>query len=109
MITNKQTDTPYKKYAVETDNTLLQWLTENLTGYSRSKVKAILHGQGVFVDGKCVTQFDFPLTKGMRVSVRQSKKAASFKSRSLKVVYADRYLIVIDKSVGVYASELGAL
>ena len=107
MITNKQTDTPYKKYVVETDNTLLQWLTENLTGYSRSKVKAILHVQGVFVDGKCVTQFDFPLTKGMRVSVSQSKKAVSFKSRYLKVVYEDRYLIVIDKNVGVLSMAAG--
>ena len=107
MITNKQTGTPYKKYVVETDNTLLQWLTENLTGYSRSKVKAILHGQGVYVDGKCVTQFDFPLVKGMRVSVSQSKKAVSFKSRYLKVVYEDRYLIVIDKSVGVLSMAAG--
>ena len=51
----------YAHYEVHEDDTLLNYLLNNLTE-SRSKIKATLQGRGIKVNGKVVTQFDFPLT-----------------------------------------------
>ena len=43
----------------------------------------------------------------MKVTVSRTKKAAPFKSRYIRIVYEDRYLIVVDKSVGVLSMAAG--
>ena len=85
---------------------LLEWLLENLR-MSRSKTKATLQGRGIKVDGKVVTQFDYELLPGMRVSVSQSKKNDMFKSRYVKIVYEDQYLVVVEKNVGILSMAAG--
>ena len=63
-------------------------------------MKLTLQGRGIRVDGKTITQFDYQLKPGMKVSVSKTKKNKEvFKSRYLKIVYEDRYLIVIEKNV----------
>ena len=80
----------YKHYDVKEEQPLLEFLLANM-GESRSKVKATLQGRGIKVNGKFVTQFDFPLKPGMKVAVSQSKRNQSaFKSRYVKIVYEDR-------------------
>ena len=101
---NPQTD--YSHYQVAEDAPLLEWLLANLKE-SKTKVKATLQGRGIKVDGKTVTQFDFPLKKGMRVSVSKSKRNDLFKSRYVKIVYEDRYLVVIEKNVGILSMAAG--
>lgn len=86
---------------------LLDWLLRNVKGKSRNKLKDILRGHGVYVNGKCVTRFDYQLVPGMKVTVSRTKKATPFKSRYIKIVYEDRYLIVVDKSVGVLSMAAG--
>ena len=61
----------------------------------------------MYVDGKCVTQYDYKLLPGMKVTVSRTKKATPFKSRYIRIVYEDRYLIVVDKSVGVLSMAAG--
>jgi len=96
----------YDEYRVEEDAPLLVWLLAH-AGASRSKVKATLQGRGIKVDGKTVTQFDYPLKKGMRVSVSRSKRNDRFHSRHVKLVYEDRYLVVIEKNPGVLSMAAG--
>ena len=91
----------YAVYTVEEDAQLLDWLIANLKGLSRNKVKDTLHGRGIKVNGKIVTQFDYPLTRGMKISVSKSKKNDTFKSRYVNLVYEDPYLVVIEKKPGI--------
>ena len=97
----------YSVYTVEEDAQLLDWLIANLKGLSRNKVKDTLHGRGIKVNGKIVTQFDYPLTRGMKISVSKSKKNDTFKSRYVNLVYEDPYLVVIEKKPGILSMAAG--
>ncbi|MDD6896316.1 MAG: RluA family pseudouridine synthase [Prevotellaceae bacterium] len=97
----------YKHLVVEEERPLLEYLLATLNE-SRSKVKATLQGRGIKVDGKCVTQFDFMLKPGMKVAVSQSKRnQAGFKSRYVKIVYEDRWIVVVEKNVGILSMAAG--
>lgn len=96
----------YDRYTVEEEAPLMDWMLAHL-GESRSKVKATLQGRGIKVNGKVVTQFDFALKPGMKVAVSKSKRNNTFKSRYLKLVYEDRYLVVVEKNVGVLSMAAG--
>jgi 23S rRNA pseudouridine1911/1915/1917 synthase len=90
----------YSFYMVKEEAQLLDWLLVNLKG-SRSKIKATLQGQGIKVNGKVVTQFDFPLKPGMKIEVSKTKRNITLKSRYVKLVYEDDYLVVVDKKPGI--------
>lgn len=96
----------FTHYTVSEDGALLEWLLANVKE-SKSKIKATLRNSGVKVNGKIRTQFDLPLHAGDRVSVSNSKKANAFKSRYIKIVYEDQYLVVIEKNVGVLSMAAG--
>ena len=97
----------YDHYTVAEPAPLLEWLLANIEG-SRSKVKATLQGRGIKVDGKTVSQFDFPLQPGMKVAVSKTKRnQRGFKSRYVKIVYEDHWLIVVEKNVGILSMAAG--
>lgn len=97
----------YAEYVVKTEAQLLDWLLENLKPLSRNKVKDILQGHGIKVNGKVVTQFDYPLVPGQKISVSKSKKNDTFKSRYVNLVYEDPYLVVIEKKPGILSMAAG--
>ena len=95
-------------YNVTEQTPLLQYLLENVKGKSQTKIKATLKGRGVKVDGKTVTQYDFMLQPGMRVDVSKSKRDDNtLKSRYVKIVYEDKYLVVVEKNIGVLSMAAG--
>ena len=96
----------YDQYVVDREAPLLEWMLSALPG-SKTKIKAILQGHGIKVDGKQVTQFDFPLKPGMKVSVSKSKKNDTFKSRYVNIVYEDRWLVVVEKKIGILSMAAG--
>lgn len=97
----------YSHYTVGEQSPLLQWLLANVK-QSRTKIKAILHGQGIKVNGKTVTQFDYQLEPGMKVSVSNTKRNQhGFKSRYVKIVYEDRWLVVVEKNIGILSMAAG--
>ena len=97
----------YDHLTVKEAAPLLEYLLNNM-GQSRSKVKATLQGRGIKVDGKTVTQFDFMLQPGMKIAVSKSKRnQQGFKSRYVKIVYEDRWLIVIEKQAGILSMAGG--
>ena len=92
---------------MEQDAPLFEYLLQTLKGKSRNKVKDILRGNGIKVDGKVVTRHDFPLKKGMKVSVSLSKRNELFKSRYVKLVYEDKYIVVVEKNAGILSMAAG--
>ena len=103
---NPYTQEKYKHYKVRDNAPLLEWLLANLSE-SKSKVKATLQNRGIKVNSKCVTQFDYPLRAGDKVSVSKSKKNDLFRSRYVKIVYEDRFLVVIEKNIGILSMAAG--
>lgn len=97
----------FKKYVVEQESGLLDWLLNNLKGESRTRIKSTLSGRGIEVNGRIVTQFDFALKPGMTVSVSKSKKIDTFKSRYVSIVYEDKHLVVIEKNIGILSMAAG--
>lgn len=107
MIINSSDDSNKRKYVVEHDDTLLHWLLTNIENESRNKIKATLSGRGVEVNGKVVTQFDFQLRQGMKISVSTSKRNGTFKNRFIKIIYEDKHIVVLEKNVGILSMAAG--
>lgn len=105
-------DNPYKKkdkyvqIKVQNDAPLLEWLLENVK-QSKSKTKATLQNRGIKVNNRIVTQFDFALHKGDKVFVSTTKKNDQFQSKYVKLVYEDRYLVVVEKAHGILSMGVG--
>ena len=106
MKTNAYQQDRYDHYVVQEAAPLLEWLLSNMKG-SKSKIKATLQGRGIKVNGKVVTQFDYQLEPGAKVSVSQTKKNDKFKSRYVKIVYEDRWLVVVEKNPGILSMAAG--
>ena len=97
----------YEHYTVSEPMPLLEWLLKNVS-QTKSKIKATLQGQGIKVNGKTVTQFDFRLEPGMKVAVSKTKRnQQGFKSRWVKIVYEDKWLIVVEKAEGILSMAAG--
>lgn len=96
----------YNSYTVDHECGLLEYLLATLPG-SKTKIKATLQGRGIKVNGKAVTQFDYPLVPGNRVEVSLSKTNDTFKSRYVSIVYEDQYIVVIEKKPGILSMAAG--
>lgn len=97
----------YWHFGVDEEQGLLDFLLANAKE-SRTKVKATLKGRGVKVDGKTITQFDFRLMPGMKVSVSKTKRNQNvLKNRLVKIVYEDRWLVVVEKAPGILSMAAG--
>lgn len=98
----------YQHYIVKEDKPLLEFLLDSIENTSRTKIKSTLQGRGVKVNGKVITQFDYPLKSGMKVAVSKSKQTLEmFKNRYIKIVYEDRYIVVVEKNVGILSMAAG--
>ncbi len=108
MRTNnyKRQEDRYNRLECLEEKPLLEWLLLNLKE-SKSKVKAILKGRGIIVNGKKVTQYDYLLKPGDKIAVSKSKRNDTFHNRFVKLVYEDRHLVVIEKAVGILSMAAG--
>ena len=89
----------FKEYKVKSESILIDFLMKEI-GFSRNNAKKILSHHLVSVDGAPVSQFDFSLFKGDTVIIakRPIKKK---ENNSLKIIYEDDEIIVINKPYGV--------
>lgn len=85
---------------------LLEYLINNVSE-SRSKLKATLQGRGIAVNGRMVTQFDYQLKAGDKIIISRHKKQNQFKSRYVKIVYEDRWLVVVEKNICILSMAAG--
>ncbi|HRN17312.1 MAG TPA: RluA family pseudouridine synthase [Xylanibacter oryzae] len=104
---NRNDSNNYNLYTVNEESGILEFLLKNVNGESKTKIKATLNGRGIKVNGKTVSQFDYMLKPGMKVSVSKTKKNNPFKSRYVKIVYEDKWLVVIEKNIGILSMAGG--
>ena len=76
-----------------------------MDGISRTKVKHMLANGVISVDGERTSQFDFDLQPGMKVEIGKPTAKERFYSKWLKIVYEDKYLVVIDKKEGLLTNS----
>lgn len=109
----RNTNNTYKKQGgdnlvitVKENAPLLEYIINNVSE-SRSKLKATLQGRGIAVNGRMVTQFDYQLKAGDKIIISRHKKQNQFKSRYVKIVYEDRWLVVVEKNIGILSMAAG--
>lgn len=100
--------TKYMEFNVKKPAILIDFLMQQMSGISRNKVKAILAGHGVSVDRKMTTLYNYELKPGMVVRVSRHKRSTDLNSRFVKIVYEDKDLIVIEKSIGILSMSSAA-
>lgn len=84
---------------------LMDFLMKKMDGISRSKVKRMLANRIVSVDGEQTSQFDFALQPSMTVEIGKPTARERFHNPKLKIVYEDKYLLVIDKKEGLLTNS----
>lgn len=87
------------EFEVSKPSELLTFLLERMPQMSRTRVKEMLAHE-IKVDGRKVTQFNYPLQPGMLVSIEKCGFKERFKPRDLDIVYEDNHLVVVNKHEG---------
>ena len=87
---------------------LLEFVMHCLDGISRNKAKSILAHGGVTVDDQVQTHVDYPLDEGCIVKIRRHARPSSANSPHYRIVYEDRWVVVVDKQQGVLSMPVGA-
>lgn len=90
----------YTNYMVKEPMELMTFLSAMMPQASRTKIKSLLTKRIVYVDNVITTQYNYPLQPGMKVQISRDKHVHEFRSRLLKIVYEDAYIIVVEKSEG---------
>lgn len=106
---NRKNKGQYKKSAenrkgavfqVKENALLMEFLMAQMPGKSRSKIKFLLSGKRILVDGKSISQFNHPLAPGQQIEISKGRVEPKKESRELSIVYEDEELIVIEKPAG---------
>ena len=87
------------EYRVSTSCELFDFLQECFPSSSRSKVKELM-AHNVCVDGRKVSQYNFPLQKGMVVTIGKSNYKERLKPHDLDILFEDEHLFVVNKHEG---------
>lgn len=89
-----------KEFKVEQQATLLPFLTESLTGVSRTTIKSYLTHRNVSVNNTITTKHDTSLRPGDTVTITKGRGAEDFRHPMMRIIYEDESIIVIDKRNG---------
>ena len=92
------------EYIVNEQQELLAFLIEKMPESSRSRVKELL-AHNVYVDGRRTSQFNFPLQRGMTVSIEKASGKDKLRPRDLDIVYEDQHLLVVNKHEGLLSNS----
>ena len=87
---------------------LLDFVMQTLDGISRNKAKSILAHGGVTVDGQVQSHVDYMLDEGSVVKIRRHARPSSANNSNYRIVYEDRWIVVVDKQQGVLSMPVGA-
>ena len=93
---------------VKQPSKLLEFVMQTLDGISRNKAKSILSHGGVTVDDRVQSHVDFPLDEGSIVKIRRHARPSSMTSPHYRIVYEDKWVVVVDKQQGVLSMPVGA-
>ncbi len=83
---------------------LLELIEKTFPNSSRTKQKEIL-AHRVVIASRHITQYDFPLYKGMTVVIMGDENKNKMMGGRMPIVYEDRHLVVVNKPVGILSSS----
>ncbi|MCL1057988.1 MULTISPECIES: RluA family pseudouridine synthase [Shewanella] len=89
-----------ERLRVKQASPLLSFLTTELKGWSRSKIKQRLTTGCIIVNGQPIMRHDHEINVGDDVEVRATGKNVQLKVSRLEILYSDNDLIVINKPAG---------
>ena len=84
---------------------LMELLEKVFPDSSRSKRKEIL-AHRVVVASRRITQYDFPLAVGMKVTIEGDEDRNKLMRGKMPIVFEDHYLMVVNKPVGLLSSGI---
>lgn len=84
---------------------LMDLLEKVFPDSSRSKRKEIL-AHRVVVASRRITQYDFPLAAGMKVTIEGDEDRNKLMRGKMPIVFEDHYLMVVNKPVGLLSSGI---
>ncbi len=87
-------------YSVNKETSLLEFLFEVMSNRSKTTVKSYLAHQQITVNEKTVTQFNYRLNPGDKVSLYRGIVQKAFRHPMLSIIYEDKYLLVVHKKNG---------
>lgn len=91
----------YREFTVRESCSITEFISKQMSGISRNKLKDILHGHGVYVDNQLVTRHDYQLKAGMKVRIMKHRRSTELLNKWVKIIYEDKDIIVIQKSTGI--------
>lgn len=83
---------------------LLDLIAKTFPDCSRTKHKEILQRR-VMIASRRITQYDFPLTAGMKVTIMGDENRGKLMQGKMDIVYEDHELMVVNKPVGLLSSS----
>ncbi len=96
----------YTDYPVKEPAELMQFLMNRVSGISRTRAKELLSQCMVYVDKEIVTQYNHPLKPGQLVQISKNRHVHTLRSRWVRLVYEDAFIIVVEKKEGILTNAL---
>lgn len=96
----------YTDYLVKEPAELMQFLMNRVTGISRTRAKELLSQRMVYVDKEIVTQYNHQLKPGQLVQISKNRHIHTLRSRWVRLVYEDAFIIVVEKKEGILTNAL---
>ena len=97
---------PVRHFAVKEPGELLSFLLGVLSGQSGNAIKSQLHHRCVYVNGKCVTQFNHALIPGDDVGMMKGSSARyGLVHPMLQCLYEDDHILVVNKASGLHTVD----
>lgn len=84
--------------------TLMELIKKTFPDSSRTKHKEIL-AHRIVVSSRRITQYDFPLQKGMKVTIEGDENRGKMMNGKMPIVFEDRHIVVVNKPVGLLSSS----
>jgi 23S rRNA pseudouridine1911/1915/1917 synthase len=79
---------------------LMTFLVNNLKDQSRTTIKSLLSHQQVTIKKQVIRQYNYQLKAGEEVNIHWGKGQTTLKDPQLKIIFEDKYLIVVEKAAG---------
>lgn len=88
------------EYAVICESLLLDSLYRNVNHKSKNNIKNFLARGNVYVDGRMVTRYDYPLKLGQKVMVKMQQVNTTIFRSSIDILFENEEIIVVNKPAG---------
>ena len=104
-VNNYNKDTKSVQFVVKEESELMVFLMNKLSGISRTKVKNMLSNGLIWVNEDVVSQYNYALKQGMIVRIGTKQEKRKFTSKWIKIVYEDKYIVIVEKREGIVTNS----